>query len=175
MSSKLVIKNTGTDQFVPIFASIVLVDTIIIILNAYDIIFKSRKLQEWYRDYGVSAMLMDCLIIFLYLIGGRYLLEHSKMKVNVRNMILCTVVVQMVGDLLFYGLFTVIPRGSSKIMDFFKDYAKEIHIHALWSDAVMMIWSILFSQIFITGFDKRNQWMLLITMIYISQYALHTL
>ena len=60
-------------------------------------------------------------------------------------------------------------------MDFFKDYAKEIHIHALWSDSVIMMSSILFSQIFISGFDKRNQWILLITMIYISQYALHTL
>ena len=175
MFSKLVIKNTGVDQFVPIFASIVLVDTIIMIMNANNIIFKSNKLQEWYSDYGISAMLMDCLIIFLYIIGGRLLLQHSKMKLNVINMILCTVLVQIVGDLIFYGLFMIIPRGSSKIMDFFKDYAKEIHYHALWSDAVMMILSILFSQIFIVGLNSRNQLILLITMIYISQYALHTL
>ena len=175
MFSKLVIKNTGVDQFVPIFASIVLVDTIIMIMNANNIIFKSNKLQEWYSDYGVSAMLMDCLIIILYLIGGRLLLQHSKMKLNVINMILCTILVQLVGDLIFYGLFMIIPRGTSRIIDFFKDYAKVIHYHALWSDSVIMILSILFSQIFIVGLNSRNQLILLITMIYISQYALHTL
>ena len=174
MFSKLSMKNIDVNKFVPLFSGIVLTDLIIMFMNAYDIIFKSRKLQEWYKDYGLSALLMDCLIIFLYIVGGRSLLTYSKMKVNVRNMIICTIIVQVIGDLLFYGLFSIVPRGKVKIFDFFKDYAKEIHYHALWSDAVMMISSILLSQVFI-GMGNRNQWVLLFSLVYVSQYTLHIL
>ena len=158
---------------VTIFAGAVLTDMIIIFMNYYDIIFVSKQLQKWYKEYRLSAMIMDVFVIVLYVIGGVKLLEVLKFPRNMKMLILTTVFVQIALDLVFYAFYTALPSGT-KLFDFFKDYTKEISYHALWSDAVMMIFTLFFSFGFKNIFPSASsQWILLIFIVYASQYILH--
>ena len=158
---------------VTIFAGAVLTDMIIIFMNYYDIIFVSKQLQKWYKEYRLSAMIMDVFVIVLYVIGGVKLLQMLKLPSNMKMLILTTVFVQIVLDLVFYAFYTALPSGT-KVFDFFKDYTNEISYHALWSDAVITIFTLLFSFGFKNAFPSpSSQWILLIFIVYVSQYILH--
>ena len=69
--------------------------------------------------------------------------------------------VQWVHDILFYLLFSYIPRGASKIMDTFKDYANENGATILFADSLMMISTILLATYF-TSFSVNNNYILFI-------------
>lgn len=159
------------DTLVPIFSGTLLTDIIIILMNHFDIIFISLMLKRWYKEFSISAMLMDSIVIVLYILGGRYLLHKSPLPKTLFYLILCTVLVQVVGDLLFYKFYSALPRGS-KVFDFFKDYTKEVSGHALWADAVMMVLAILFSNYF-SKFSMYSNVIILLLLAYIGQYALH--
>ena len=57
--------------------------------------------------------------------------------------ILLALAVQITHDLLFYGIFSIIPRGASPIMDLFKDYAGEYGGLAIVADNILIIGTIL--------------------------------
>ena len=163
--------QNNTNSFIPLLTATILTDIIIIFMNYYDIIFVSKQLNLWYQKFRLSAMIMDCAIIFLYAIGGAYLVNKLKANKTLLNLMIATVFVQVVGDLLFYAFYTALPRGTV-VFDFFKDYTKEIGAHALWADAVMMCLTLLFFVLF-SKLSKKSQAISLITIIYISQYILY--
>jgi len=184
------------NDYLSIFIGSIIVDTIIIYMNYYDIIFVSKKLKEWYTKFRISAQLMDILIIVLYIIGGLYISEKYTNN-SIVMQLLFIVLVQLIGDLIFYKFFDNLSRGYL-IFDFFKDYAGEMDyerndwvskliikilglkkegpfptgIHALWSDALMVIFSTILS-IYINNYTYDTKIILLMISIYISQYILY--
>ena len=77
-------------------------------------------------------------------------------------------------DILFYLAFSAIPRGVSKTMDFFKDYAKEIGGKAIVGDSLMMI-SAFFLHALLARYAKRtkDKLMVLAASVYLVPYLLH--
>lgn len=184
------------NDYLSILIGSIIVDTIIIYMNYYDIIFISNKLKEWYTKFRISAQLMDILIIVLYIIGGLYISEKYTNN-SILMQLLLIVLVQLIGDLIFYKFFDNLSRGYL-VFDFFKDYVKEMDykrndwvskliikilglkreepfptgIHALWSDALMVIFSTILS-IYINNYTYDTKIILLMISIYISQYVLY--
>ena len=161
------------NNLISILNGAIITDIIIILMNHFDIIFISQMLKRWYREFRLSAMLMDVIIITLYVLGGQYLLKKLGMGATLVNTILAAIAVQVVGDILFYKFYSAIPRGASHVFDFFKDYTKEIGAHALWADAVMMALTVLLASYFKKMSPDRNMINLLIVF-YVGQYALYT-
>ena len=158
-----------------LFVGALVVDTVIIGMNYYRIVFVSDVLTRWYTTCRASAMAMDTLIIVLYATAGLRLAALLKKKFDCRDYsildLFCIVTVQLVGDLLFYTFFEfAVPRGTV-VFDIFKDYAVEVGAHALWADAVMMVGTYLVARM-VTGKTTDTKLLALVSTAYVSQYVL---
>lgn len=87
--------------------------------------------------------------------------------------ILLALAVQITHDLLFYALFSAIPRGSSSIMDLFKDYAKELKGFAIFGDSLIMIGTILLAS-FLAGLDIGTNLFILLWAVYLIPYFVYS-
>ena len=183
------------NDFLSIITGSIIIDVIILYMNYNDTVFISKKLQEWYQTFRNSALIMDILAITIYVMGGLYI-SSKYTNDSIYMKLLCIVIVQVIGDLIFYKFFDSLPRGYP-VFDFFKDYASEMDyerndyvsytinnvlglkqqvystgFHALWSDAILVIFATLFG-IGINKLNKDMKYILLIVSVYISQYVLY--
>lgn len=151
----------------------IVIDIVFLVLNFTDTIFISKKLTLWYTRFGVSAMAMDILIITLAVILGLYIARRVHKQPSLLQKLLWVVVVQVLHDILFAYIFTAFPRGNSFILDFFKDYANEVGIHAIWADSLMVIGTLLISESLQSYSDDIKHIVLMIAL-YIGLFALYS-
>ena len=163
--------NNISDYF-PIITSAMITDMIVILLLKNGA-FKSNTLEKWYSTYGFSAGLADVLSIVIVIIVARFLYFKIFTKENLLYFIGLTILVQLIHDGLFYQLFNSIPRGVSKIMDTFKDYAKENGATILLADSLMMISTILLATYFIS-FNVNTNIILFIIALYVIVYFIYS-
>ena len=128
-----------------IFLAVLTIDVIVIFIARLGPNIFGRVINVWYDKFGLSAVLADVLVIFIGFILARYFYTDVLAPRFGWNPLLFTsvlVIIQVIHDLLFY-LFVIlpIPRGHNKMIDVFKDYAKEGRGKILLADAGMMIGS----------------------------------
>ena len=159
-------------EYIPILTANIYADLLIILITFLGIAFKSDYLVEWYKKYRLSAMIADILIGVLYMLLARYLIYLFRLDVSLTGFALIAVSIQIVFDLLFYGFFQSVPRGVNLVLDFFKDYAKEVGTGALIGDAFLVIFAVLLSAILNTqSFDFNI--VALIVAVYLVPYILY--
>lgn len=151
----------------------IVVDVIIIGMNYARVVFVSDELTRWYTQFRLSAMIMDVLIIVLYATVGMRIARRvaGTNPPTILQDLGCIVATQVLGDLLFYVFFDRFPRGTP-VFDFFKAYAKEVHVHALWADALMMIGTYAVART-LSVTTKDTRYLSLLIAVYVSQYVLH--
>jgi len=130
-------------QYVPIITANIYADLFIILITFSHIL--SPSLEGWYKKYRLSAMIADILIGVLYILLGRFLVHKMGLKVGLTAFAAICVGIQIVFDLLFYLLFTISPRGSNHMLDYFKGYAKEVGINAVYGDSALVIFAVVLS------------------------------
>jgi 23S rRNA maturation mini-RNase III len=103
--------------------------------------FEASKavLRKWYSQYNLSAVIADVLIILIGLIITRAIYYYVFDSFSIVKFVILAVIIQIIHDLLFYIIFSNIPRGVNKMIDTFKDYANEISYKAILGDSCMMI------------------------------------
>ena len=114
-------------------SAVILTDLIFIELNRRDVLV-SQKLKEWYKKYGILAVMSDVAIIWLVFFGVKYFTGLTGI-----SLLLAILAAQIAHDFAFYVAFRAIPQGSSESMDFFKEYANEIGVKAVIGDSMMMV------------------------------------
>ena len=158
-------------DYLPILNSVLLTDLFVILLLNTSII-KSRVLKVWYNKYNISAILCDILIIFIGIIITRYLYSSFFKSYSLFKFTVLAVGVQIIHDLLFFQLFRSVPRGENKMLDTFKDYAKEVSYKAVLADSGMMIMAVLLSAFF-AGQSLNTNIIVLIITVYLMPYLLY--
>jgi hypothetical protein len=95
-------------------------------------------LPKWYADFGVIAVAADILVIVLAIALAMFLAPGAS------GLALMTVAfgVQIVHDIVLYGIIRAVPKGQNQIMDLFKLYAAEGSWKILLADAIMVTGSI---------------------------------
>ena len=161
-----------TSDYLPILTSIIFVDTCIMFLNLKNIAFKSKCLSYWYRHFGILAIMADVLIIMIGFIIARFLYPFLFSKFNIIFFILLLVSIQIIHDISFYIFFSAVPRGFNKMLDVFKDYAKELSINALIGDSILMIFSAFLASL-TAGSSLNMNIIYLITTLYFVPYILN--
>jgi len=159
-------------EYVPILTANIYADLLIILITFLGVAFNSKTLVEWYKKYRLSAMIADILIGVLYMLLARYLIYLFRIDVSLTGFALIAVAIQIVFDLLFYGFFQSVPRGVNLVLDFFKDYAKEVGTGALIGDAFLVIFAVLISAILNTQSFDFNIVALIVSM-YLVPYILY--
>jgi hypothetical protein len=117
-------------------------------------------------------MIADILIGVLYMLLGRYVVYVFGLQLGLTAYAALCVAIQVVFDFLFYLFFSAIPLGSNHMLDFFKKYAKEVKIDAIFGDSVLVIFAVIVSALLNTkGFDFNI--VMLILSIYLTPYFLY--
>jgi len=104
--------------------------------------FKSKTLTQWYRQFGIGAVIADVLVLVLVVWFAHFLYQG-----NLFVLACIAVGIQLVHDLLF-GAFIQRYHGRSPILNVFKEYAKEHGASILLADAAMVVSTVLFEHIF---------------------------
>jgi len=159
-------------EYIPIITANIYADLFIIFIAFSKIYIKIKSLEGWYKKYRLSAMIADILIGVLYILLGRYLVYKSGIKFGLTAFAGICVFIQVIFDLLFYVFFTIVPRGSNDMLDFFKGYAKEAGAGALLGDSVLVIMAVIISALLNqTSYDTNI--VFLIMSIYLTPYFIY--
>ena len=159
-------------EYLPIITANIYADLFIIFATFSRIYYKILTLEDWYKKYRLSAMIADILIGVLYILLGRYLVYTLKLNVGLTAFALLCVMIQVIFDFLFYLLFTLVPFGTNNMLDFFKGYAKEVGVNALFGDSVLVILAVVISALLnARSFDTNI--VFLILSIYFTPYFIY--
>jgi hypothetical protein len=104
--------------------------------------FSSKTLTQWYRNFGIGAVLADVLVLVLVV-----WLAHYFYQGNLFVLASIAVGLQLTHDVLF-GLFIQQYQGNSRILNVFKGYAKEHGFKILLADSTMIVSTVLFEYLF---------------------------
>ena len=173
MILKDISKFDKINDYLPIINGAILAELIVLFIVYYTPYFNSKKLMEWYETYRLSAVIADVLILVIGIILTRFVFKYFKLNWNVWKFILILLGIQITHDILFYGFFSITPRGMNKMLDLFKDYAKEVKSGAIFGDSFMIVICALAAMMF-AKLSLNNNIILTIVLIYILPYILYT-
>jgi hypothetical protein len=95
----------------------------------------TKALDIWYRDYGIVAVINDCLVIIIGILLAQFLNPGA----SAFGLAITSVIIQVIHDYLFYiGIILPIPRGHNVMIDLFKRYASEGSYKIILADSVMI-------------------------------------
>lgn len=161
--------NTG--DYLPLLNGVVFTDLVVIALLNSNVI-KSGVLRQWYTQYNLSAVIADVLIILIGLIIVRAVYYRVFAEFSIWKFILLALIVQFTHDMLFYAFFKSVPRGMNRMLDTFKDYAKEISYNAFFADGGMMILASLVAS-YLAGQSLNTNIIVLVALLYVLPYILY--
>ena len=159
-------------EYIPIITANIYADLFIIFVTYANIYVNIKSLEGWYKKYRLSAMIADILIGVLYILLGRYLVYKSGLKIGLTAFAGICVFIQIIFDFLFYILFTIIPTGSNKMLDYFKVYSKEAGAGALLGDSFLVIMAVIISALLNQKSYDTNI-VFLIMSIYLTPYFIY--
>ena len=159
-------------EYIPILTANIYADLFIIFLTFAGIFYKSASLTSWYKKYRLSAMMADILIGVLYMLLGRYLVSYFKLDVGLTSFAAICVGIQVIFDFLFYLFFSAVPYKSNDMLDFFKEYAKETKLDAIFGDSVLVIFAVILSALLNTQKADLNI-VALILSLYVTPYFIY--
>jgi hypothetical protein len=161
----------NTSDYLPLFNGVLITDLFVILLSNMKII-QSSVLIKWYADYNLSAVIADVLIIFIGLIIVRAIYYYIFTEFSILKFVALALVVQFIHDMLFYALFSSVPRGMNRMLDTFKDYAKEVSYKAVFADGGMMVMASLIASL-LAGKNLNTNLIVMISSLYLLPYILY--
>jgi hypothetical protein len=132
-----------------LFTASIIVDTIM----GYLILFNKKRgktIKQWYNDFTIGAYVMD----ITSLIFGTYL--ATLLSTDFYMQLFYVVIIGLIHDISFFTFLNNINTKSSKVLDFFKNYAKEYGKKILIYDALMLISTLLVSNYLLNNFLNDN-------------------
>jgi uncharacterized protein YacL len=164
---------TNVNDYLPILNGCLIADLIIIFL-LYHGILKSKLLGKWYQKYQLSAVIADVLILVIGIILARFFYKYFFSSFSIWKFTGLAVIIQIIHDILFYWFFKSVPIGYNAMLDFFKDYAKEVGLGAILGDSFMMIIACLSSSYFAT-YSLNSNLIILVFSLYFVPYMINYL
>lgn len=151
-------------------------DALIIFVGFYSgIVWEKSNVLTWYDTYGLSAVLADTLIGIIYMCIAHEISEGIALGANALTYFtLLALATQWVGDILFYAIFTIVPKGKNYVFDRFKLYAHEAGLGALLGDSFLVVVASLVASGLEELSNQRHVLYVLIGVAYLIPYLVHT-
>jgi uncharacterized protein YacL len=163
----------NTSDYLPILNGALLTDLLFLFFIILGII-NSPVLRQWYSKYTLSAVMEDVLILVIGIIIKRFFYKYIFGNTfSLFHFTLLAIFIQVIHDFLFYLLFSIIPKGKNKMMDTFKDYAKEANWKAIFGDSCMISLTSVLSS-YLASLSVNTNIIVLILTIYIIPYTIYT-
>lgn len=139
----------NTSDYLAILNGCINTDLMFIFLVSHGLI-KSVYLKKWYKEFNLSAVLLEIIVLFIIIIITRYVYTYFFKVYNIFYFISVAVVVFIFHDFSFYTLFSRSPMGYNYMLDFFKGYSNELGFYAIFNDICVIIIACLLSMHFNT-------------------------
>ena len=116
-----------------IASAVVWVDFLTIVISK---VFKlGNSLDKWYANFGIVAVMSDCLVIVLGIMIARFIFPNA----GLLALIAVAVAVQLLHDMAFYYFVILqVPKGQNSMIDLFKEYSIENSWKILVADSLMI-------------------------------------
>lgn len=123
-----------------ITSAVVWVDFVTIALHKFFNL--GRSLDAWYDQFGIVAVISDCLVIVLGILIAKIFFPGYPL-------IPTAIVIQLLHDILFYQFVILpVPQGQNRVIDLFKTYANENSWKILVADSIMIGTTVLLAKYF---------------------------
>jgi general stress protein CsbA len=109
-----------------------------------------KTIRQWYNEFTIGAYTMDIASLII----GTYLATLLSSVYYLQLVIV--VIVGLIHDTSFAFFFNSITTKSSKILEFYKNYAKEYGKQILVVDALMLISTLMVSNYLLNHFSNDN-------------------
>jgi len=162
----------ATGDYLPILNGVLITDLVVIALLLSGLL-GSVVLKQWYREFTLSAVIADVLIIVIGIVIARFLYPFIFKEYSLGRFLLLVVAIQVLHDLLFYALVSSIPRGRSRIVDIFHTYGKEVGFQAVVADSLMMVSSVLLAT-FLKQQTLNTNLIVLLLSVYAVPYMIYS-
>ena len=162
-------------EYVPILTANIFADLLIIWITFSKVLGEGKSWQiltKWYKKYRLSAMMADILIGVIYLLIARQLVDYMNMDISLFGFGVLAVIIQIVCDMFFYLVFTIIPKNHNDMLDLFKDWAAYAKLDALWGDSILVLVGVVLSSYLNTLSFDTNIFILIFSM-YIIPYIIY--
>ena len=163
----------NTLDFIQIFTAVLIVDFIVILIAKKTNKF-GKVINVWYEKLGMTAVMLDVFIIVIGIIITRYIFTYFQIPFNATYFILIALIVQLIHDILLY-LLVIVPstKGTSTVLDIYKDYATENGAYILLADSMMVLASCLIAML-LKQQDNHVSVSLMILVIYLIPYYVYS-
>ena len=159
-------------MYLDLIIGALITDMIGMILSFLSDTFKSRYVVEWYKKFGLGAVLADVTVLMLGVIISKFLYPFLFAKYTLIKFIMLTLSIQIIHDLLF-GYFISYSKSRSPILTVFKLYAKESKFHVIFFDSLMFISTILIMT-FLQKLSTNLKLFILTLALYILTFLLYS-
>jgi hypothetical protein len=109
-----------------------------------------KTIRRWYSEFTIGAYSMDIASLTI----GTYL--ATLLTPNFYMQLVYVVIIGIIHDTSFALFLNSVNTKSSKILEFFKDYAKEYGKKILLVDALMLVSTLLVSNYLLNAFSNTN-------------------
>lgn len=151
-----------------ISSAVVWIDFFVILLSKFYSMTKS--LDVWYREFGIVAVISDCLVIVLGILLAQFISPNA----SVSGLAIVSVMVQLLHDYLFYiGVILPIPKGHNSMIDLFKKYSSEGSYKILLADSAMIAGTVYLSD-YLTEFSADKVAFVGLLGVYALTYIIYT-
>jgi hypothetical protein len=127
----------------------IIVETIGLILIYYTALTR-KTIRQWYNEFTLGAYTIDITSVII----GAYL--ATLLTPNFYLQLLCVAIIGIVHDTSFGFFINSINTKSSKILEFFKKYAKEYGAKILLVDALILVSTLTVSNVLINYVSSAN-------------------
>ncbi len=162
-------------EYVPILTANIFADLLIIWITFSKVLGGGKSWQiltKWYKKYRLSAMMADILIGVIYLLIARQVVDYMNMDITLFGFGVLAVIIQIVCDMFFYLVFTIIPKNHNDMLDLFKDWAAYAKLDALWGDSILVLVGVVLSSYLNTLSFDTNIFILIFSM-YLIPYIIY--
>ena len=139
----------------------IIVESIGLILIYFSALTR-KTIRQWYNEFTLGAYTLDITSVLI----GTYL--ATLFTPNFYLQLLCVAIIGIVHDTSFGMFLNSINTKSSKILEFFKKYAKEYGKKILLVDAVILISTLLVSNFLLNHLSNSNIIFIGLLSIYVS-------
>ncbi len=129
-----------------------------------------RSLDKWYSQFGIVAVISDCLVIILGILIAQFISPSA----STFALAGISIAVQLVHDILFYVLVILpIPKGHNSMIDLFKEYSSENSWKILFADSAMIGSSVVLADVLSDYSEKVTSFVGLLG-VYALTYIIYT-
>lgn len=139
----------------------IIVESIGLILIYFSALTR-KTIRQWYNEFTLGAYTIDITSVLI----GTYL--ATLFSPNLYLQLVCVVIIGLIHDISFGMFLNSINTKSSKILEFFKKYAKEYGKKILFVDALILVSTLIISNFLLNNFSNTNIAFLGVLFLYIG-------